>query len=70
MFGRKSNNSANSAVTIDDCIYFKRNGTTYRQLSFWENGARYSTLIANDVHVPEVGTVVPRSTLDSWKISV
>lgn len=64
MFWKKKDN----IIIVDDCIYIHRNGRKYRQLSFWDNGTRYSTIIKDNVTVPDKGTSITRSELGSLKI--
>ena len=62
LFGKKKQKEV-AVVTIDDVIIVKRDGKSYRQVSYWEGDGRYSTIVDADVELPEKGYTIEKSKL-------
>lgn len=55
-------------VIIDDILPIFTNGCKFKQISFWKNKCRYSTLVFNYSELPQIGEVIPYSQLEKFKV--
>lgn len=59
-----------SDITIDAVKTESINGKLCKKVSFWNNGARYSTLVDANANIPAVGESMPYSKLQEMKASM
>lgn len=62
LFGKKKEKK-DTIVTIDDIMIVRRDSKSYRQVSYWEDNGRYSTIVDADVELPEKGCTIEKSKL-------
>ena len=61
-------NKDEKAIVIDDVFYKKIQGETYKQVSYWRDNCRYSTIVDKDADIPEVGKTMSYSELQNLMI--